>query len=230
MTALATISRLAAEPAWSFHADGTCFDLACPHPGSVCFIEVGQTLAGIRRFNGRGVSVAQHSVMGAQAILNEGGSHMEARLYFLHDAHEWALGDITRPVEKLLNSHLLSVHGMAETGAFSEAIEALKDKWDEAIYTAAALPVPEFWTTRQKKVVKDMDDRMCREEAIQRFGPRAASQFNNSSRPKTTGTFKLWGQADAEEKFAEMAHRLIGSDQIARQAAIACAARQKVQP
>lgn len=216
---LPSSSRLSAKPAWSFNDDGSVFDLAAPRASQVCFVEMGRTLSGIRRFNGRGMSDAQHCAMGAQAILNEGGTHMEAALYFLHDAHEWVLGDLIAPFLDLLC-------GVFPNLPIREAIRMVKDRWDEAIYTAAALPPPSLWSQRQKRVVKMMDDRMCCAEAVMLFGPKAAERFPALDKPKTTGSLKIWGPAAAEEKFAELAHRLIGADIIARQAAIALSSKR----
>lgn len=221
MNAPAVINPLAAEPVWSFNSDGTVFDLASPAAISVCFVEMAKALAGIRRFNGRGIPVAQHSVMGAKAILNERGTAMEAALFLLHDGHEWAVGDIIRPTQKLLSCSLAHAYGRQHADTIDFAIAALKAAWDTAIYSAAKLPLPEFWTARQKRVVKDMDDRMCRAEAIDLFGQRAASQFPHSERPKTLGSIRIWGPAKAEEEFAALLHQLAGAEAIARHSALA---------
>nr|CAD6410914.1 HD family hydrolase [Rhizobium sp. Q54] len=212
------LPRLASKPVWSFCNDGSVMDLAAPDQSFVCFQEMALTLSGLRRFNGRGISIAQHSVMGAQAILNEGGTSLEAALFLLHDGHEWALGDITRPMEDLLV-------GLLPTLAIREAIQRAKAGWDGAIYAAARLPLPEFWTAHQRKLIKSMDDRICRAEAIALFGSRSASQFPASQPPKTTGAIRLWGAAKAEEAFSEMARSLIGFENIVSQAAVAAAAR-----
>ncbi len=222
MTAAARISlpRLADKQVWSFNNDGTVMDLAAPDQASVCFIEMGNTLSGVRRFNGRGISDAQHLVMGAQAIINEGGSSLLAALYILHDGHEWALGDITRPMEQLLSLTLPSL-------AIREAIRRAKEGWDDAIYGAAGLPLPAAWTAAQKKMVKSMDDRMCAAEAVAIFGPRAASQFPKFQPPNTKGWVgKIWAAAKAEEEFRKLLTRLIGEERIVSQAALAAAARE----
>lgn len=221
MTAAARISlpRLADKQVWSFNNDGTVMDLAAPDQASVCFLEMGRTLSGIKRFNGRGISDAQHLVMGAQAVLNEGGSGLLAALYLLHDGHEWALGDITRPMEQLLTLSL-------PTLAIREAIRRAKEGWDEAIYSAAGLPTPLAWTAMQKKLVKSMDDRMCAAEAVAIFGQRAARQFPKFIVPKTTGAIRPWGEAKAEEEFRKLLNRFIGEERVVSQAALASAARE----
>lgn len=210
--------RLVAKPVWSFNSDGTVMDLAAPDQASVCFHEMAKSLSGIKRFNGRGIPVSQHSVMGAQAILNEGGSALTATLFLLHDGHEWALGDIVRPTEGLL-ALLLS------TSAVRAAIRQAKEGWDAAIYAAAGRPMPEFWTAAQKRAVKEMDDRMCAAEAVAIFGPKAAAQFPKFIPPRTTGAIRAWGAAAAEERFLDMLYRLVGQERIVAQAAVAAAAR-----
>jgi len=215
-----TIPRLANKTVWSFNDDGTVMDLAAPDPRMVRFDEMARRLAGIRRFNGRGIPVAQHSVMGAQAIINEGGTSMDAAFFLLHDGHEYVLGDIVRPAEDLLA-------GILGTIAVREAVKLAKSQWDEAIYTAARLIPPSLWTMKHRKLIKSMDDRMCRAEAMAFFGAAAARQFPDMPIPKTTGAFRCWGEAKAEETFLEMARSLIGRDNIEAQHAIAASARRR---
>ncbi|WP_210349045.1 hypothetical protein [Agrobacterium sp. Ap1] len=226
MNAPVAIPQLCSKPVWSFNSDGTVFDLATPAPLSVCFLEVAKGLSGINRFNGRGISVAQHSVMGAKAVINERGTNLEAALFLLHDAHEWALGDIVRPVQKLLSLHLARAFSSQHAAAFEQALEGLKSRWDEAVYSAANLPLPEFWTARQRRVVKAMDDRMCRAEAMDLFGARAATQFPDSERPKTVGAIRIWGPGKSEEEFLALLHHLAGPETIAQHSAAAISARR----
>jgi 5'-deoxynucleotidase YfbR-like HD superfamily hydrolase len=220
------LPRLIDKPCWSFNPDGTVMDLAAPDQAIVCFHEMAGTLSRIARFNGRArglaYSDAQHSVMGAVAVLNEGGSNRDAALFLLHDGHEWALGDITRPVEALFC-------GMLPSLALKAAIELAKSGWDEAIYRAAGLPGPSLWTAREKKLVKSMDDRMCAAESIALFGARAGRQFpayiETRDKPRTQGAIRPWGAALAEEQFITLLNRLIGEERVVSQAAVAAAAR-----
>lgn len=211
--------RLASQVIHSFNSDGSVMDLAAPDQELVCFLEVANALSKIPRFNGKNVGVAlpvaQHCVMGAQAILNEGGTRREAALFLLHDAHEWAIGDQIRPARKLIDAVGREYYGVDR---LIDAIEICKGQWDEAIYAAAGLPGPEAWTKRQKAVVKTMDDRMCRQEAIALFGPRAAKEFPALAMPKLTGAIKPWPAGKAEEKFIASARILIGDDRVIDQA------------
>lgn len=224
---LPPLPRLVEKPVPSFCVDGSVMDLAAPDPAAVCFHEIAAALSKIARFNGRNrglaYSDAQHCTMGAQAILNEGGTRQDAALFLLHDAHEWAIGDMTRPVETLFSALLGSV-------AVRKMIEHVKASWDTAIYMAAGLPIPAEWTTRQKKLVKSMDDRMCAAESIALFGPRAARQFpgyvEHRDKPKTRGAIRPMPAMLAEERMIEMLNRLLGEERVVEQAAIAAAARE----
>jgi len=214
--------RLVENPVPTVWPDGRVIDLAKPDHEIVCFAEIANTLSKVARFNGRNrgiaLSVAQHCVMGAQALINEGATRHEAALFLLHDAHEWALGDLIRPSADLYAAACNELYG--ETRLL-DAIAACKAAWDEAIYFAAGLPGPEVWTKRQKKLVKDMDQRMQRAEAIALFGPAAGAKFPKSATPKLTGAIKPWAAGKAEEQFLSMARKLIGDDQILDQTSIA---------
>ena len=174
LSAALALPRLIDKAVPAFNRDGTVKDLAAPDPAVVDFFEIAGALSRIARFNGwpDGVaySVAQHCVMGAQAILNEGGTQREAAYFLLHDAHEWVIGDITRPMQDLLCGLLPSL-------AVREAIKLAKAAWDDAIYTAADLPTPGRWTGPEARMVKAMDERMCMAEAIFLFGKRAEREL-----------------------------------------------------
>lgn len=221
-----TLSRLSPEPVWSFASDGSLIDIADPRPEVVCFIEMGNVLSKLARFDGRNpgpaFSVAQHSVMGAQAIINEGGSPAEATLFLLHDGHEYLVGDQSTPSRDLYASACTELYG---EGRLVDAVAACKAAWDEAIYFAAGLPGPEAWTKKQASLVKSMDERMVRAEAIALFGQRASSRFPRSKPPNLTSAIKAWAPMKAEEEFRKLAYRLIGERKIVGQAALAAAAR-----
>lgn len=218
--------RLSPEPIWSFAPDGSVIDIADPRPEIVCFLEMGNVLSKIARFDGRnpGVafSVAQHSVMGAQAIINEGGSPADGALFLLHDGHEYIVGDQSRPSQELYSS---ASHHFYGEERMIDAVATCKSAWDEVIYYAAGLPGPEAWTQKQAALVKSMDARMCRAEAIALFGPRAAERFPKSKPPNLTSAIKPWAPMKAEEEFRKLAYRLIGEGRVIGQAATAAAAR-----
>lgn len=220
--------RLAPEPVWSFASDGSVIDIADPRPEVVCFLEMANVLSKIARFDGRNpgpaFSVAQHSVMGSEAVINEGGTPEDALLFLLHDGHEYIVGDQSTPSRDLYASACAELYG---EGRMVDAVAACKAAWDEAIYFAAGLPGPEAWTKRQATLVKSMDERMCRAEAIALFGQRASSRFPRSKPPNLASIIKPWAPMKAEEEFRKLANRLIGVGRVMSQAARAAAARSQ---
>lgn len=78
---------------------GRRFPLATPLPGDVNRYDLAHALANLCRFGGhcRFFSVAQHCVQVAELV------EPEQRLAaLLHDAHEAYLGDVVRPLKKML--------------------------------------------------------------------------------------------------------------------------------
>ncbi|WP_045679267.1 hypothetical protein [Martelella endophytica] len=205
--------RLAEKPVYAFRPDGSVMDLAAPDPAEIRFGEIASGLSKIARFNGTNSGLAyvvsQHSVMGAEAILQEGGDELTAALFLLHDAHEHLIGDITRTTEKLIAGVLSSMPENPSL-AFRYAIEKIKRKWDEAIYFAAGLPLPENWTARQTMTVAAMDNRMLHAEVAALFGEHAARNMASGDRrpPKTRGAITPWPAMKAEERFNEMLSQL----------------------
>lgn len=110
--------------------NGKRIDLLDPDPAGFTLEDVAWRLASIRRFNGalaRPVSVLEHSlVVGALAP----PSHRLPAL--LHDAHEWQVGDITRPL-RLALAHL-------EPG-FADALAVLERRHDLAVAMAVFAPI-----------------------------------------------------------------------------------------
>lgn len=168
-----------------FRADGSLMDLAAPMAEEVCFWVIAARLSRIARFNGTphgGYSVAQHSVMGAQAILNEGGDELIAALFLLHDGHESFVGDKTRPVQSLERTAIRMAGGEEAAAAYDLVHRAIRDGWDWAIYTAAGLPPPAAWSKRMRTTVAAMDERMLHAEAVALFGSNGAA-WSAASRP-----------------------------------------------
>lgn len=200
------LPRIVRERIYSFDDDGSLIDIAQPDPAAVCIRAIARALAGIRRFNGRGISVAQHSVVGAKSMESDGESRLHAALFLLHDAHEWLIGDLVQPVAELLGDG----HGV---------IADIKAGWDRAIYAAAGLPGPDAWTPATRRAVMRMDQRMGRAEAIDLFGARVGRHFPALDLPRMAVT-GAWLPLPAEAAFLETAARLLGQDVID-----ACAAR-----
>lgn len=137
-------------------------DLLNPKESDVNISIIVQALSRIPRFNGLTghygtYSVAQHCVIGADAIHVATKDKELALRFLLHDAHEAFLSDIPRPVQKCFGSD------------FSEQLEALKSKWDEVIYLKCGLTPP--LSFEKTDLIHKMDDLMLAYE-LQRFFPQ----------------------------------------------------------
>lgn len=211
-----TIRPLSTASIDCFRTDGSLMDLARPLPAEVDFSVMAGALSRIARFSGMpkdgAFSVAQHCVMGAEALLAEGEDELTAALFLLHDGHEFLIGDKSRPFQQLLAAVLSDSHGAAMGQALHGAIGHIKAGWDEAIYTAARLPPPSAWTNRQRMVVEAMDERMAVAEAIALFGQKAADGLTRRHRqpPKLRGAIIPWGPVKAELAFTALFKKLRG--------------------
>jgi len=88
---------------WILTHSGERFDLLNPQPGMVRLLDIVHALAHTARFNGHTAwhySVAQHSLLVASLVPPE---HQLVAL--LHDATEAYLGDVTRPLKRLLDCY-----------------------------------------------------------------------------------------------------------------------------
>ncbi|MFN4098187.1 MAG: hypothetical protein ACK4GT_00285 [Pararhodobacter sp.] len=194
----------------SFRPDGTVLDLARLRLDDVVWPEIAAGLSKIARFNarpsGRAFSVGQHCVMGADALFTETGDPIAAGYFLLHDAHRAFVGDIPRPTVELFG-RLLGPRGLTK---LKSAIDTAKAAIDRVIYTKAGLAPPQQ-APGQAMMVRLMDERMLRAEALALFGPNAASQFDGGMpAPKLTGAIKAWGAMKAEEAWLTRLDRYLG--------------------
>lgn len=195
-------------------APGGETDLANPGHRPVDFEIIARRLARLLRFSGDpgALSVAQHSVMGADAIIEEGGSPTAAVLFLHHDDQEALLGDLIAPVYALLAGQL---------PGFADKWHAIKANWDNQIYRAARLPTPDSWTRHEAALVKSMDRRMQAAESLALYGPASVRRFSPSERrtPKfRTGLknslSKCWPPSLAEEAWLDAHKRFTGRNLI----------------
>lgn len=198
----------------SFRPDGSVFDLANVQQHDIVWTEIAGALSRIARFNGRcngiGFSVAQHCVMGADALFVETGDAVLSGIFLLHDAEEGLTGDVTRPTMSLLGVYLSRTHGVAAR-AVNAAMSAAKADLHRAIHRRAGLPPLENLPDYARQV-KDMDDRMLRAEAIALFGSQAAFHCPAADRPapRLTGAIRAWAAMKAEEAWLERLNRYLG--------------------
>lgn len=201
----------------SFRPDGTEMDLADVQPSDIVWTEIANGLSKIARFNGRyadaALSVAQHCVMGADALFTETGDQVCAGYFLLHDAHEALTGDITRPMVQLIEHYRCA----AERSPFQrmtsvkDAIEAAKAHIDGVVWAVAGLP-PIHRMPVYARQVRDMDERILRAEAIALFGRQAASACPAADLPppRLTGAIQPWGPAKAEIAWLDRLERYLG--------------------
>jgi len=208
------LTRLAPAPVWSFRHDGSVRDLAAPDPDEIDFFAMANALSKIARFNGSnpGVaySVAQHSVMGAEAAFNETGDAGLAAWFLLHDGEEALLGDKPTPAQRLL------VAALSQGTDLGNPVEWvwmwIKDQWREAGWLAAGLGLP---NPEQQAAIDDYDRRMCNAEMLALFGPAARAQaipVTNRAPLRLKGGIRPWAAMKAEERFVACARRFIGED------------------
>lgn len=201
-----------------FRFDGSLVDLAGVRPEDISFAEMAATLSRIARWTGHhteacAFSVAQHSVMGADAIFAESEDHILAGCFLLHDGHEYLIGDQSRPVARLTGHYLARLfrfHGFAEdVSAFAEevtgeAIAAMKADIDRAIYAAAGIGYPHLYPEYARRV-RQMDERMIRAEGIALYGRRAGAHLPAARlpAPKLRTPIEPWPAMKAEMAFID---------------------------
>lgn len=197
----------------SLQARGRIMDIANPTPQDIVWSDIASALSKIARFNGSydcpAYSVAQHCVMGADALFIETQSHHLAGYFLLHDAHEAVLGDIPRPTVRLLKQRLAAMsESMAQLLQIS--LDQSKQAIDDAIFAKAG--IPSLHDLHEKQVIADMDDRMLRAEVIVLFGADAADELpeRKLSAVRFTTSLKPWGAGKAEEAWIDRLQRYLG--------------------
>lgn len=154
------------EP-WLQVLGGKAFSLTNPRAEDVDFETIATVLSRVPRFGGHtesGVlSVAQHCLEGASAILRDTGRRDAAAAFLIHDAHEAYMGDIATPVTQALDYY------MAGDWGCGQAIKSMKARLDAAIFPAAGLPWP--LPLDIVSIVHEYDLRMCRTERDGRLAP-----------------------------------------------------------
>lgn len=125
-------------------ANGKGIDLFDPKPEDIDFAVIAEHLAKTKRYNGatpgREYSVAQHSVLCANAALDATGDRTLAAYCLLHDGHEAYLGDDTTP-KKMLIAQICEGFGVLKEHVLS-AFDLAPYRFDHAIHTAAGLQWP----------------------------------------------------------------------------------------
>lgn len=192
---------------WLQTGTSRAFDLLHPTAAMVDLdIVVAEGLARQPRWLGQPrsapFSVAQHCVMGADALWRETGRDDIAAAFLLHDAHEAYIGDIATPVAQAL----------AQLGGAQvpRAIAWLKQRIDRATHEAAGLPFP--LDPEVAQAVKVMDLRMARTEFNHLLGEpaRPLDAALAAARPiRLVGKLKAWPWPDAADQYRARLRRYL---------------------
>lgn len=195
----------------SFRPDGTVLDLAQLRLDDIVWSEIAAGLSKIARFNARpsgpAFSVGQHCVMGADAVFTETCDPVAAGYFLLHDAHEALLGEVPRPTADLIGA-LMGARGRQK---LASALHTAKAAIDRVVYTRAGL-APPHKAPAYAAIVRTMDERMLRAEALALFGPKAGEHVGAADLPppKLTGALRAWGAMKAEEAWLTRLDRYLG--------------------
>lgn len=212
---------MSAPAIWMQTLKGRAMDLMEPTADMVdLFGEVPEVLARVPRYGGHtssGVySVAQHSVLGADAILAETGDAALAAAFLLHDAHEAYVTDILTPVAQAMQVRTgralaarlpvdpklggrLAIHGEK---AAAEALASLGRDLDAAIFAAAGQPWP--LPPEIAAAVKVWDIRMLNAERQQVMAPAPypwAPEIARVPPARLRGRIRLWPWPEAADAF-----------------------------
>lgn len=89
---------------WIQTCSGKLIDLLNPDPTSIDITDVAFSLARLCRFTGHAdsYSVAQHCVIGARVLREQGASVEVQREFLLHDARESIIGDVASPIKRAM--------------------------------------------------------------------------------------------------------------------------------
>jgi len=160
---------------WLQTASGRAFDLLHPDWRQVDFeVDIPEALARIARFTGHvrsgPYSVAQHCVIGADAIFRAGKDRAAAAAFLLHDAHEAYLGDIATPIGKALEGRVRFLEGHILGDIVSRSLNSLKTTIDREIYRAAGMG-DRGCPAALREIVKAYDVRMLVTERAHLLGP-----------------------------------------------------------
>lgn len=151
---------------WCQTASGRAVDMLAPQPGLIDLVrDVAEPLAKIPRYAGQtpgsAYSVAEHSVRGADALIEEGAGADAAAAFLLHDGHEAFMGDWTRPARLALDELLRQHPFTGAAAAFEDAHSELRARLDRAIFAAAGLSPPD---RAALAAIEGMDCRMMAAE------------------------------------------------------------------
>ena len=123
---------------WIQTGQGFAIDLLDPIPESICLADLAKALANLNRYTGHvgAYTVAQHSVIVANALRDEGYSAGVQAAGLMHDAHEAIVGDVSSPLKRAMRIELAS--GLIREGVIDGAADSA-EVWTKALDLAARL-------------------------------------------------------------------------------------------
>lgn len=200
---------------WLQTASGRAFDLMNPDWRQVDFaVDVPEALARIARFTGHvragPYSVAQHCVIGADAVFRETRDRQAAAAFLLHDAHEAYLGDKATPIAEA-EAQTAEMLSPGAGRIVREMQRLMKRRIDVAIYAAAGLGndgCPE----RYRRLVHEYDLRMLATERRHLLGPSPQPwhPFVEHVEPlRMVGKLTVWPWTKAADEFRERLRRYL---------------------
>ncbi|HEV7284035.1 MAG TPA: hypothetical protein VGN75_04190 [Kaistia sp.] len=184
---------------WMQTRSGLAVDLARPDLSAIdIMVDIAIPLSLTNRFAGHtalldwgGFSTAQHSYLGADAVLQETGGDTDAALAFLlHDAHEAFIGDPTLPFVDALDRIAIDRLGRPVNGIIRSTLKILKAGLDAEIYRRLGLAWP--LSPYHFGIVADMDLRMLRRERDELMGEPPERWANNVESAAPIGSLEGW--------------------------------------
>lgn len=200
---------------WIQTSRGRAFDLVNPDWKLVDFDEMADVLARIARFTGHigggPYSVAQHSVVGADAVYEETGDRDAAGAFLLHDGHEYLLGDQSRPHQAAEHQVAVEVFGKGTASQLAFVRRELKERADKAIYLAAGFG-EQGCPADYRDLVRTFDERMLVTERDQLLGPSPmpwVPSIENAERIRMRGRLSIWTWTKAADEFRARLSRYV---------------------
>lgn len=200
--------------AWMQTLTGRTLTMARPDPREIdLLVDLPETLARVCRFNGAvpgGIlSVAQHSVTMADAVLDETGDANLAAIALLDNAHEYIWGDLTTPAVEGLQEIADELFGPVEAGAIPQTIAVAKERANAAIFKACGLPWPP--TEAQARIVKGFDLRLLateKRQVLATCGRRWSAAVERAEPLRLRGGITLWPIARAADEYRKRLRQL----------------------
>lgn len=195
---------------WLQTASGRAFDLLHPDWRAVDFdVDIAEALGRIARFTGHvrsgPYSVAQHCVIGADAVFRDTKSRSAAAAFLLHDAHEAYLGDIATPIVQALIERVRFLEGHILGDVVSKSLKSLKATIDREIYRAAFMGL-DGCPAEFRDLVKIYDVRMLVTECAHLLGPAPkpwGAPYDTAEPLRIVGKITPWQWHHAADEFRD---------------------------